>query len=118
MDADIRIDALEDRVAFLEGRIALLEEALFDGYVSPVEWGLTGSETRVMGVLVKRDLATKTAIMAALYADANRDAAEIKIVDVFVCKLRRKVQRFGVEIETCWGQGYRLKDRAKYGSGA
>ncbi len=36
------------------------------------------------------------------------DEPEIKIVDVFVCKLRKKLTSAGFEtpIETVWGQGY------------
>ena len=36
-----------------------------------------------------------------------------KIIDVFICKLRRKLDEWGLEkakIETVWGQGYMLVD--------
>lgn len=36
---------------------------------------------------------------------------EIKIVDVFVCKLRKKLQGLGLSIETVWGRGYRLSQQ-------
>jgi two-component system cell cycle response regulator CtrA len=41
------------------------------------------------------------------------DEPELKIIDVFVCKLRKKLQdASGGEnyIETVWGRGYVLKD--------
>jgi two-component system cell cycle response regulator CtrA len=41
------------------------------------------------------------------------DEPELKIIDVFVCKLRKKLQTAsGGEnyIETVWGRGYVLKD--------
>jgi len=41
------------------------------------------------------------------------DEPEIKIIDVFVCKLRGKLKQAsgGVDyIETVWGRGYMLKD--------
>jgi two-component system cell cycle response regulator CtrA len=41
------------------------------------------------------------------------DEPEIKIIDVFVCKLRKKLSKAsgGVDyIETVWGRGYMLKD--------
>ena len=37
----------------------------------------------------------------------------MKIIDVFLCKIRRKIEKLsdGVEyIETVWGRGYILKD--------
>ena len=41
-------------------------------------------------------------------ADIGFDEREIKIVDVFVCKARKKLQPLGVNIETVWGRGYRI----------
>ena len=41
------------------------------------------------------------------------DEPEMKIIDVFLCKIRRKIEKLsdGVEyIETVWGRGYILKD--------
>jgi len=72
----------------------------------------TASEDRVLRVLYKRapQGATKEQIYLALYADRHdcdlpdRD----KIVDVFVCKLRKKLPQGS--IETLWGRGYRLTD--------
>ena len=82
-------------------------------FMTPMEWRLTGSEMRVFGVLMAREMATKDAIMAALYRDSCRDEAEIKIVDVFICKIRAKLRPFDVPIETIWGHGYRLTSDAK-----
>ncbi|MGN1063682.1 MAG: response regulator transcription factor CtrA [Alphaproteobacteria bacterium] len=41
------------------------------------------------------------------------DEPEMKIIDVFLCKIRRKIEKLsnGIEyIETVWGRGYILKD--------
>ena len=41
------------------------------------------------------------------------DEPEIKIIDVFVCKLRKKLAEAtggSHYIETVWGRGYRLRD--------
>lgn len=104
------IEAESDR---LRERVAMLEAALMDTRVLPLEWRLTASEARIFGVLVNRELATKDAMMAALYVDDGRDEAEEKIVDVFICKLRKKLKPFGVEIATDWGQGYRLDAKSR-----
>jgi two-component system cell cycle response regulator CtrA len=50
-------------------------------------------------------------ILNHLYA--GRDEPDLKIVDVFVCKLRKKlIQASGGEnyIETVWGRGYMLRE--------
>lgn len=95
----------------LRARVEELEAALYAEDVDvPLEWALTGSERRVFGVLLARAIATKEAVMAALYHDFAADAAEVKIVDVYVCKIRAKLRKHGVRIETVWGLGYRLDE--------
>lgn len=93
--------------ALLRERIAVLESELMETRSLPIEWRLTPQECRVFGVLVNRELATKSAIMTALYHD-RADEAEEKIVDVFICKMRKKITPFDIEIRTVWGQGYSL----------
>lgn len=113
MDAEARIEALTARNEALQMRVEQLEAAMGMDLLPPVEWLLTATEARVLGVLMVRECATKDAIMAALYRDVNRDEAQIKIVDVFVCKIRSKLRRFGVEIQTRWGVGYYLTAETK-----
>ena len=40
----------------------------------------------------------------------GRDEPEMKIIDVFICKLRRKLSEAGAPqlIETVWGRGYTI----------
>jgi two-component system, cell cycle response regulator CtrA len=42
------------------------------------------------------------------------DEPEVKIIDVFICKLRKKLAQAGVEnvIGTVWGRGYMMRDPA------
>ena len=106
MNVDDRVIALEMRVEWLEGRIQILEDALIGSDLPPVEWRLTPAEARTFGCLMQRDLATKEQLLAASVTDLVDDVREIKIVDVFVCKMRKKLAPFGVEIQTRWGEGY------------
>ena len=95
----------------LRARIGDLErDALAGEPVLPIEWRLTATEARVFGALLARERATKDRIMAVLYADrpADGDVPEMKICDVLICKLRKKVAPFGVKIFTVWGSGWRL----------
>lgn len=53
--------------------------------------------------------ASKDFILTAMYG--GRDEPDIKIVDVFAAKIRRKMGPHRVAIETLWGKGYaRNKD--------
>lgn len=56
----------------------------------------------------KGSTATKEAIFDHLYQLGNEDV-EIKIIDVFVCKLRKKIGRIGLRIGTAWARGYFLE---------
>ena len=111
MNIDDRIEALEAENERLRDRIFILESDLGHQFRTPIEWCLTGQESRIFGVLMAREVATKSNIMNALYG--GMDEAEIKIVDVFMCKIRAKLKRFGIAIETRWGEGYYMTKQMK-----
>lgn len=113
--SDALFDSLIDQLETLKERNRQLEELLVPSSVSVrQEWRLTPSEGRVFAHLASREMGTKAGIMLAMYSDRPGDMPDTKIVDVFVCKLRKKLSPFGVEVLTVWGQGYRLKNRELY----
>ena len=74
---------------------------------------LTAKEYQVLELLSLRKGATltKEMFLNQLYGGLNEP--EIKIIDVFMCKLRRKLANAsgGKEyIETVWGRGYALRE--------
>lgn len=73
---------------------------------------LTGKEYAILELLVIRKGAvlTKDTFLNHLYGGI--DEPEMKIIDVFICKLRRKLQQYGAEnlISTVWGRGYIMRD--------
>lgn len=91
-----------------EERLRQVEEALADASWVPSEWGLTKSEVAVLNVLVLRRVATKEAIHTILYGDESDGGPDPKIIDVFVCKMRPKLEPARIKIETVWGDGYEL----------
>ncbi|MDK1386346.1 helix-turn-helix domain-containing protein [Sinorhizobium sp. 8-89] len=112
------ITAQQREIEMLRERLRQLEEVLAPSTVSiPVEYRLTGSEARVFAHLVSRDIATKQSVMLALYSDRPDVEPEIKIVDVFICKMRKKLAGYGVDIRTVWGQGYSLANRHEFSRG-
>ncbi len=36
------------------------------------------------------------------------DEPDFKIIDVFICHIKKKIKGIGIDILTIWGQGYRL----------
>lgn len=107
MDDALLLDLIRRENAHLREKVAILEDALSGTRLLPLEWGLTGQESRVFGVLVNRELASKEAVMVSLYGD-KPDAAMEKIVDVYICKIRKKLKPFGIDIQTVWGRGWVL----------
>ena len=66
-----------------------------------------------MLALRKGSTITKEMILTQLYG--GMDEPEIKIIDVFICKLRRKLANASGGhnyIETVWGRGYVLHEDA------
>ena len=74
---------------------------------------LTGKEYGILELLSRRKGTTLTKEMFLDHLYAGVHEPEIKIIDVFVCKLRKKLaQATGGShyIETVWGRGYVLRD--------
>lgn len=74
---------------------------------------LTNKEYAILELLAMRKGTVLTKEMFLNHLYSSMDEPEIKIIDVFVCKLRGKLKQAsgGVDyIETVWGRGYMLKD--------
>ena len=50
----------------------------------------------------------KEQLMNALYSLTPEEDPEIKIIDVYICKLRQKLSGMGISIGTVWGTGFRI----------
>lgn len=113
---DAYVTALEAENEMLRARLRDMEREY--GFRDPVPFafGLTASEAKIMSLLVSRDFASRAQMMTAVMADRHADAdgqPEMKIIDVYVCKIRKKVAPFGIEITSLWGRGYRLSPEMK-----
>ena len=82
---------------------------------------LTGKEYGILELLSLRKGTTLTKEMFLNHLYGGMDEPELKIIDVFVCKLRKKLATAcsGENyIETVWGRGYVLRDPAPAKSGS
>jgi two-component system cell cycle response regulator CtrA len=72
----------------------------------------TVKEFAILQLLVLRRnmILTKETILSQIYG--GMDEPEIKIIDVFICKIRTKLSKAGLPtiISTVWGRGYSVKD--------
>jgi two-component system, cell cycle response regulator CtrA len=74
---------------------------------------LTGKEYAILELLSLRKGTTLTKEMFLNHLYGGIDEPEVKIIDVFICKLRKKLQKAtdGENyIETVWGRGYVLRE--------
>lgn len=119
VDYQQRYELLRTENNQLKQRIGILEEELIlfksqfvidKSWTPPIELQLTASEARILGCLYTYDGArSKEQLLAALTVDVHDDSIpEIKIIDVFICKLRRKLRPYELVIDTLWGSGYQL----------
>ncbi len=82
---------------------------------------LTNKEYQVLELLALRKgkIVAKDTLLGHLYG--GMDVPDLKIIDVFVCKLRKKLALAGggeSSIETHWGRGYMLREVPVAESGA
>lgn len=74
---------------------------------------LTGKEYGILELLSLRKGTTLTKEMFLNHLYGGMDEPEVKIIDVFICKLRKKIEELSDGenyIETVWGRGYVLRD--------
>jgi two-component system cell cycle response regulator CtrA len=74
---------------------------------------LTSKEYAILELLAMRKGTVLTKEMFLNHLYGGMDEPELKIIDVFVCKLRRKLyEASGGKnyVETVWGRGYMLRD--------
>jgi two-component system cell cycle response regulator CtrA len=94
------------------GRISVnLDAKTVDVGGMPVH--LTGKEYQMLELLSLRKGTTLTKEMFLNHLYGGMDEPELKIIDVFICKLRKKLSEAtggDNHFETVWGRGYVLRD--------
>jgi two-component system, cell cycle response regulator CtrA len=81
--------------------------------VSGARVHLTGKEYQMLELLSLRKGTTLTKEMFLNHLYGGMDEPELKIIDVFICKLRKKLSNASNGknfVETVWGRGYVLRE--------
>jgi len=101
-------DRLRLRVADLEAQVAKLSSTPEFTITTPsAEFGFTPSEAGVFARLVATGFASNEDLLA-MAKGKGASAPKMKVIDVYICKIRKKVERFDIVIETLHGRGYRI----------
>lgn len=102
-----QIARLREENLWLRAELGLLVDA--EQMAEAQKWfGLTKSEAQILLCLINSKLMTKELAMHALTAAGYEFEAEEKLIDVFVCKLRKKLKPHGAGVSLIWGTGYYL----------
>jgi DNA-binding winged helix-turn-helix (wHTH) protein len=101
-----QVEMLSDRIIELEEQLGLIYEnednIRFKCHFSPKELQLV-----LMLMKHKGRLLSKEVMWFAIYgARPECDQADPKIVDVFLCRVRRKLAKYNIMIGTVWSRGY------------
>lgn len=113
IQAIVRRSMGHSRSVLLIGRLEIdldAHTARADGEVIP----LTAKEYAILELLALRKGSTLTKEQFLNHLYGGMDEPDLKIIDVFVCKLRKKLSQSlgGVNyIETVWGRGYMIQDQ-------
>lgn len=107
-----RIRDLLDENQTLRERIEELEALWLKPVPQFLTFGLTKTEQLIFGALVHRDVVSKDQLMTLVYGLKSQPPDE-KIIDVMVCKMRKKLTHLGIAINTNWGTGYSIPPESK-----
>ena len=107
-----RIDELKAEIVDLRRRIGLEHKSHVH-----LQWmlKLTPLEARVLTFMMAHKACSRRALYHAIYDDGP-DAADIKILDVYVFKLRKKMAAANApenSVLTIWGSGWRLSEEGR-----
>jgi DNA-binding response OmpR family regulator len=98
------IENLRDRVEELETLLGLKTKL-------PDAYGLSPTEEKFVGILLKRKVATSEMLMTAIYGGLTDRS--IHNVGLHIWNIRRKLAPWGLTIKNQWGRGYYLDDEAR-----
>jgi DNA-binding winged helix-turn-helix (wHTH) protein len=69
---------------------------------------LPPTQAKFLAILSEGRVCSKDYLLTKLYP-SDADAPGIKIIDVYLCKVRKKVEPHGISIRTIWGTGLQVE---------
>lgn len=107
---------LREEVDILHEQVKQLKQLLLpEDWQPPLELGLTAKETLVLSFIYKADAPIRASkildMLCAMYSDG--EVPEFNVVQVFVCKIRKKVAKFDIHIDTIRDRGYMIPPKSR-----
>lgn len=111
MNNDVIIARQRETIEELKEQVRQLKKLLVPVFVTPIEWRLTRKQQALFCMLPTRELVTRDMLDAADITGASITPNHGNVV---LYQLRKKLKKFGVQIKTEWGVGWRLVDRKSW----
>lgn len=116
MVSDAVTRGLRERVSLLEEENRQLKERLGIGGETELavekarrQFAVTPQAARLLVALVSAPMLRKE-VIPEICSPRNWENIELQIINVLICRLRRALEPFGLEIHNIWGVGYRIDD--------
>lgn len=104
---------LHDQIDELKEMIRQLKSDLCDEDKVPHGLFLTRTEKAVLDTLISQKMASAESILNSCTGYGSKPQPEIKIIAVYISKLRSKLRNYDIKIETNYGLGYYLTQESK-----
>ena len=114
MKDDVIIAAQCEKIEELEEQVRQLKKLLVPIFVTPVEWCLTAQQQTLFCMLLTRDLVTRDMFNAVAITRPSTKNASNQCSDMAVYHLRKKLKKYGIQVKSEWGVGWRLVDRKSW----
>jgi DNA-binding response OmpR family regulator len=107
------VEALRRLVEDLALRVVAIEQGFVVDHARYRMLGFTPSEAIVVALLMRREYVSRDGVLAVLYGAAPDDLPEVRIVDVFMHRIRRKLRLRGLALQTVLRVGWVLAPQTK-----
>jgi two-component system, cell cycle response regulator CtrA len=113
IDWEARAKVLDAENETLRETNRQLKQALLGAAEPPSFFSFTKSEATIFRVLLANRAPRPEALMNALFSTDVDEAPDEKILDVWICKMRKKLKPHGIEIKTNWGECWEMPESSK-----
>lgn len=100
------VETLRDRCDRLGQENETLRAVAGIPHDTATKFGLTRSEFVIFGALMSREIVSETSIRILLYSDRPDDEPECKVINVFICRMRKRLRAHDATIGNNSGVGW------------
>lgn len=71
------------------------------------------TQTQIVALLLKRDVVPRESLYRALYSDRPGDGPDMKVIDVLMVQVRKRLAALDVTLKTAYRRGWYLTEEDK-----